>query len=97
MPAVEFYRGGNSLKRRPQDIRIDPVTGLLQPTHGVSVFDRPEGLDRFGGAYRVMALPDTLKVIQRGRDPHHFEIVPARPMTMTEYEAALNEVCLVPV
>ncbi len=62
MPSGEFYRGGNSLKPRSQDVRIDPTNGLLRPTHGISVFDEPEGLDRFGGAYRVTGVPDTLRL-----------------------------------
>jgi hypothetical protein len=37
-----------------------------------------------------------LKVVQRGRDPHHIEIVPAQPMTLADYEAALRKVVLSP-
>jgi hypothetical protein len=96
MPTA-FYRGGNSLKPKPGEVRTDPRTGFLQPTHGVSVYDRPDGLDRFGGAFQVVSLPDTLKVIQRGRDPHHYEIVPALPMPPEEYEEALNRVVLAAV
>jgi len=58
------------------------------------VFDRPDNLDRFGGAYEVTALPDKLRIIQRGRDPHHFEIVPAAPMSPAEYEEALRQIVL---
>jgi hypothetical protein len=35
-------------------------------------------------------------IIQRGRDPSHFEIIPARPMTLAECEAALRHIVLVP-
>ena len=94
---MDYYCGGNSLAPRPQDVRIDPATGLLLTTHGVSVFDRPDGLERFGGAIRVTAVPATLGIIRRGRNPHHFEIVPAQPMTMTDYEDALSRIVLVPV
>jgi hypothetical protein len=96
-PAPEYYRGGNSLKPRAHEARVDPATGLLRPTHGVSVFNRPDGLERYGGAYRVTAIPGSLQIIQRGRDPHHFEIVPAGRMTLAEYEAALDQIVLVPV
>ncbi len=95
MSTDEFYRGGNSLRAKQQEVRIDPITGLLRTTHGISVFDRPDNLDRFGGAYRVTAVPDDLRIIQRGRDPHHFEIVPARPMTLAEYEQVLNQITLI--
>jgi hypothetical protein len=96
MAADAYYRGGTSRKPTPGDVRIDAATGLVQPTHGISVYDRPDGLERFGGAHRVTAVPDSLRIIQRGRDPHHHEIVPARPMTLAEYEAAFGQVVLVP-
>jgi hypothetical protein len=74
--ATEFFRGGNSLKPRARDVKVDPSTGLLQITRGVSVFSRPENLDRFGGAYRLSNLPGELRVIQHGRDSTHFETAP---------------------
>lgn len=92
-----FYRGGSGLVPRPGDTRVDPATGLLHTTRGVSVADRPDGLDRFGGAHVVTNVPDSLHIIQRGRDPHHFEIAPATPMTPAEYETALRQIVLVPV
>jgi hypothetical protein len=97
MPTIQYFRGGNSLKPKLHEVRIDPATGLLRTTHGVSVFNRPDNLARFGGAYRLGAISDTLKVIQRGRDPHHFEIVPAQPMTLVEYEEALDRIVLTSV
>jgi hypothetical protein len=95
--AARYYRGGSSLLARPGEVRSDPATGLLRTTHGISVFDRPDNLDRFGGAYEVMTVPDTLRIIQRGRDPHHFEIVPAVPMSLAEYEKALQQIVLAAV
>jgi hypothetical protein len=77
-------------------VRIDPATGLLRAGRGVSVFSRPDGLERFGGAYRVTQLPPELTIIQVGRDPTHFEIAPVRPMTLDEYEQALAKIVLVP-
>jgi hypothetical protein len=96
MAEAEYYRGGKSVKPMPHELRFDPLTGLLRTTHGISVFDRRDNLDRFGGPYRVTALPGSLKVIQSGRDPHHFEIVPTRPMTLVEFEEALDSLVLVP-
>ncbi len=92
-----FYRGGSGLRPRPREVRIDPVTGLVQTTHGISVFDRPDNLERFGGAHEVVSVPANLRIIQRGRDPHHFEIVPAVPMTPAEYEVALQQIVLVAI
>src|ERR1044072_9170848 len=90
-----FYRGGSSLIVRPHEVRVDPSTGLLRTTHGVSVFDRPDNLERFGGAHQVTAVPAALQVVQRGRDQHHYEIVPAVLMALNEYQQALNEIALV--
>ncbi|HKI38116.1 MAG TPA: hypothetical protein VKA46_40055 [Gemmataceae bacterium] len=92
-----YYRGGNSLTPRTADVKVDPASGLLRTTHGVSVFDRPDGLEKFGGAHRVTSVPETLRIVQRGRDLHHYEVVPAMPMTLTEYEGALGQIVLVPV
>src|SRR4051812_48678726 len=97
MSAIEYYRGGGSRAPRPIDVRTDPKTGLLRPGRGVSVFSRPDGLDRFGGAHRATQVPPELTVVQVGRDPTHFEIAPANPMTFEEYERALQKVVLIPV
>lgn len=92
-----FYRGGTNLMPKPFEVKLDRASGLVQPTHGISVFSRPDHLDRFGGAYRLTNLPEALSIIQRGRDPTHFEIVPAYPMTLAEYELALSKIVLVRV
>jgi hypothetical protein len=84
MGAGSFYRGGRSLKPKPREVKIDPTTGLVLPQRGVSVFNRPDNLDRFGGAFLVTNIPDSLRIIQQGRDPAHHEIVPAAPMTMDD-------------
>ncbi len=82
---------------RPREVRIDKATGLVQPVRGISVYSRPDNLDRFGGAHRVTNLPAELMVLQVGKDPYHHEIVPVQPMSLAEYEGALNKIVLVPV
>jgi hypothetical protein len=89
-----YYRGGPSLAARPIDVIINRGTGLVSPTRGVSVFDRPDGLDRFGGAYEVGPIPQSLKIVKTGRDPHHYEIAPAYEMTFDEYAAELAKISL---
>jgi hypothetical protein len=93
---MDFYRGGNSLKPRPIDVRIDPRTGLLSLTCGVSLSSVPDGLEKFGGPYRVENVPGDLRIIQRGRNPRHYVLAPTRAMTLAEYEAALSQIVLVP-
>lgn len=92
--AARCYRGGTNLRPRPGEVRVDPATGLLRTTHGISVYDRPDNLERFGGAYEIVSAPDKLRIIQRGRDSHHFEIVPAVPMSLAEYEEVLQQIVL---
>jgi hypothetical protein len=89
-----YYRGGNNLKPRRIDLRFDRVTGFVLPKRGVSVYNRPDGLDRFGGAFRVDNIPPELTVVQTGVDRAHFEIIPVRAMPLADYEAALAKITL---
>jgi hypothetical protein len=41
-------------------------------------------------------MPPELMIVQVGRDPTHFEIVPVSPMTLDEYDQALAKIVLVP-
>lgn len=95
--ADEYYRGGNDLKPRRGEVAIDRGTGLLKPLRGVSVYNRPDNLEKLGGAHRLVNVPAERKIVQRGRDPTHFEVIPAFPMTLKEYEDALARITLVPV
>jgi hypothetical protein len=92
----DFYRGGTSLKPRPREVRIDAKTGLIRPGRGISVFDQPDGLERFGGANRIASLPPDLQIVQIGQDPHHYEISPRSPMSLDEYGEALQRIVLEP-
>lgn len=97
-----YYRGGDSLKVRSQDVKIDPDTGKTPATdnkrglrvHGVSVYNNKDKARRLGTPYRVVSLPEGLKIEQRGRDPEHHEIIPDNPMTLVEYEGLLTQVVL---
>lgn len=92
-----FYRGGPSLAPRRIDVIINRKTGLVMPNRGVSVFDQPDGLERFGGAYEVGPIPDTVQIVKTGRNPHHFEIAPAFEMTFERYEFELSRISLTPL
>jgi hypothetical protein len=96
MAEIEYYRGGPSLRVRDRDIRVNRRTGLLATDRGVSVSNQRDGLEHFGGAYRVTQLPPELKIIQVGAKTHHFEIVPLQPMSRAAYEEALGKIKLVP-
>ena len=76
---------------------IDRYAGLLRTDRGISLFDDPAKVERFGGAYRVESIPEELKMQQRGREPGHYELMPDEPMSFERYVALLKQVVLRPV
>ena len=66
----------------------------LWTTHGLSLNLDKVKMSKFGGAFRVKYIPDLLKIIQRGKDPNHYEIVPKIPMTLEQYKDLLAKVVL---
>jgi hypothetical protein len=93
----DYYRGGNDLTPKPRELVIDRSTGRVLPVHGVSVSSVPTGLEKYGGPHVVTNVPPELQIIQVGRRPTHFEIVPVRAMPYDEYLQALGKIVLVPV
>lgn len=89
-----FYRGGSNFEARPYEVRIDPETNYLKPTHGISIHQDADRVRRFGGAYKILFLPDTLKIVQRGRERSHHEIVPryANLLTYQQYQEELKKI-----
>ncbi len=98
LPPQALFRGGADLTPRLGiDVLIDRYTGLLRTDRGIFLFDDPAQVERFGGAYRVESIPEGLKMQQRGRDPGHYELMPAEPMSFERYVALLKQVVLRPV
>jgi hypothetical protein len=91
---VDVYRGGTDLTVRPGEIKIDRTTGLVLPTHGVSLDTDPSTLARFGVAKKVKSIPDELQIVQRGKRPTHFELVPKKPMTPQRFQELVHQVVL---
>jgi hypothetical protein len=85
------YRGGTNMTVMPNEVRLD-ANGMVRPTHGVSINTDPAKVERFGGAQQVKSLPEGLKIIQRGKDPHHYEIVPTQPIRPEQFQQLLNRV-----
>ena len=51
----------------------------MKPTHGVSVFDNPTSVTSKGFVPHeidMATVPSELRIVQRGNDLRHFEIVP---------------------
>jgi hypothetical protein len=97
-----FFRGAKpgevpSFAPKPGEFKVDPQTGLVRDTHGVSVYDNPGSVTSRGlDPYLVdsTSIPPELRVIQRGVDPFHYEIVP-RPgadLTPEEFTSCLFQI-----
>jgi RHS repeat-associated protein len=86
-----FFRGARpseapSFVPRPNEFKIDPATGTVRPTHGVSVFDNPQSVSSKGFVPHEVdqsTISGELRVIQRGSDPRHYEIVPQAATSLT--------------
>lgn len=94
---VSVYRGGNGFTLKAGEYKINPETGLVRTTHGASLDVNPNTVSKFGGAFEVKAIPNGLKVIQRGQRAEHFEIVPAYEMPLGQYQNLLNQIKITPV
>ncbi|WP_260432614.1 RHS repeat domain-containing protein, partial [Burkholderia sp. Bp9140] len=95
---AKYYRGAKagskpSFEPRPGEYKVRD--GNVQPTHGVSVFDNPESCSCRGFVPHEVdpeSVSEDLKIIQRGKDPAHFEIIPANPMAEDDYKSALGNI-----
>ena len=95
LPPQALFRGGADLTpRRGIDVLIDRNTGLLRTDRGISLFDDPAQVEQFGGAYRVESIPEGLTIQQRGRNPGHYELMPADPISFERYVELLKQVVL---
>ncbi|MFD8630833.1 polymorphic toxin-type HINT domain-containing protein [Streptomyces sp. NPDC059533] len=87
---ASYYRGAEdgppSFVPRPNDYKVDPATGFVKETHGLSVFDNPGSVTKKGFEPHGIdsdSVPSTLRVIQRAKDLRHYEIVPASGANLT--------------
>lgn len=86
-----FFRGakaGNvpNFIPQPNEFKVNPMTGFVKDTHGLSVFDNPSSVISKGYIPHKVnqnSIPDSLRIIQRGSDPRHFEIVPRPGANLT--------------
>jgi hypothetical protein len=85
-----YYRGakdgGPSFVPRPNDYKVDPESGFVKETHGVSLFNNAGSITSRGfdpHAIDMNSFPSSLRIIQRGKDLNHYEIVPAPGANLT--------------
>jgi RHS repeat-associated protein len=98
----QFFRGARagespSFLPRLGEFKVDPGTGFVRETHGVSVFDNPGSVASNGFVPHPVnssTIPDELRVIQRGQNTSHYEIVP-RPganLSPERFAACLSQI-----
>ncbi len=96
-----YYRGSKAgqpvtFTAKPNEFKVDPKTGIVKPTHGVSLFDNEQSIAGKGFEPNEVdpeSVPDTLQIKQRGNDPKHFEIMPADEAKLTpeQYQNELSK------
>jgi hypothetical protein len=87
----KVYRGGDNLKARSNDVRIDKKTGLVKPGRGISLSSDAGAMEeQFGSAREITSVPGELQIVRTSGN--HFEIAPRAPMTMERYQQLLNQV-----
>jgi RHS repeat-associated protein len=89
---VRVFRGGNSFKLKPGEVKIDPTTGMVKPSRGLSLDINPDNLARFGGARQITSVPNDLKIVQVGNRLEHFEVVPRLPMPESRFQELLGQI-----
>lgn len=68
---------------------------MVKTSHGLFVFDNPNSVISKGFIPNEIledSVPDTLKIIQRGSEPKHYEIVPKKTMSVEQYKKELSKI-----
>ena len=92
-PGGDYYRGGNDMTASIKEVKFTDE-GLVKTTHGISVNTDPSAVSRFGTPNKIIDIPDGLKIIQRGANLSHYEIVPTFEMPFSQYQKLLYEITL---
>ena len=90
-PNGDYYREGKDFSARPSEIKMSK-NGMVRTTHGVSVNTNPGAVSQHGVPHKIVDLPDGLDIIQRGTNLSHYEIVPAQPMPLSQYQDLLSQI-----
>lgn len=88
-----LYRGGN-LTLKLKDVKINSINGLITTKNGISLYSTASKVLRFGRAYKIEYIPKGLKIIQKGKDLTHFEIVPTKEITFERFQSLLNQIII---
>ena len=86
-----YYRGGDSFKAREQDVKRTKE-GLVKSARGVSLNTDKSQLSRFSKISQVDSIPDSLRIVQCGKSPTHYEIIPKFSMTFEKFNEELSKI-----
>ena len=86
-----YYRGGDSFKARELDVKMTKE-GLVKADHGVSLNTDKSQLSRFSKISQVDSIPDSLRIVQCGKSPTHYEIIPKFSMTFEKFNEELSKI-----
>ena len=86
-----YYRGGDSFKASVKDVRRTKE-GLVKTTRGVSLNTDKSQLSRFSKISQVDSIPDSLRIVQCGKNPTHYEIIPKFSMTFEKFNEELSKI-----
>ena len=73
---VPIYRGGESFELKPNEFRLTP--NGKYPARGLSLEVNPDRVKKYGGAFRLLSIPDELQMIHTpsSNSSTHFDIIP---------------------
>jgi hypothetical protein len=89
---IDVYRGGSDLTVKPGETKV--INGEVQPTHGLSLETDPSRLGWFGGARKVVSIPDDLQIVQRGKRDTHLELVAKELVSPERYQELVKQIVL---
>jgi RHS repeat-associated protein len=94
---VNIYRGANGDNPLFQ-LKGGEYKYTEQSVRGLSLHvDAPKLSAGRGAAYKLTELPKGLKIVQQGKDPGHFEIIPTSKISQEQFQSLLNKIKYVKV
>ncbi|MHA4812520.1 RHS repeat domain-containing protein [Flavitalea flava] len=95
---VPIYRGGENFDLKSGEYRATP--NGKYPARGLSLDVNPVNLQKFGGANKIISIPEELQIIPTPStiNPGHFDIIPKdTKMSAENFQKLLNEIKTIPV
>jgi RHS repeat-associated protein len=95
---VDVFRGGTDFTLKPGEFRVTP--NGVYPAKGLSLNADPFKAVPYGGAYRIVSIPDGLDIIHTPSkaNPMHFDVIPKDLSISDEgFQNLLNKIKIEPL